>query len=123
MVLSSDAAARPRLRRALVGAACVWLPPLAALALSPLHECGHCLRAFAVYYALAPGVLAGLCTAATGSGSEGVLLVAAPATLGMWWAASAAAGAGSRRARLLLLGAVAVLSGTSAVVFGHLLRM
>ncbi len=123
MVLGSHNAQHPRLRRALLGAACVWLPPLAAFIVSPLHECGHCLKTFAACYLLAPGVLAGLLAGPIGSGSDGVLLLAAPATLGLWWAASAATGLRSALARTLLASAVAVWSGASAVVFGHLLRM
>jgi len=123
VVLSSPYAHRPRVHCALVGAAYVWLPPLTALVLSPLHECSHCVKTFAVCYLLAPGVWAGLLTGPLGSGSDAVLLLAVPATLLLWWAASAATGVHATHLRRLLLGTVALLSGASSVVFGHLLRM
>lgn len=123
MVLSGSAARHPRLARALRVAACVWLPPLAALALSPLHECDHCLRSFAVLWPLAPGVLAGLAAAPLGGGPDATLVLAAPATLLLAWAAAAAQGARRASVRRLVPVAVALVSGASGVVLGNLLRM
>ena len=123
MVLRKAFAARPRLWRALQAAACVWLPPLLALVCSPLAECRHCLGVFGVWYPLAPGVLAGLLAAPAGGGSEATLWLAAPATLGLWWAAGRALAARSKLVRTLVPAAAAVVAGASGIVFGQLLRM
>jgi hypothetical protein len=101
----------------------VWLPPLFAFVLSPLSECAHCMRLYAALYPLAPGVGAGLAAAPAGSGSNAVLWIAAPATVGLWWATRAGLAARTRSVRAWTVALATLCSGASSVALGHLLRM
>lgn len=101
----------------------MWLPPILAFVLSPLSECAHCVRLYAALYPLAPGVGAGLAMAPSGSGSTTVLWIAAPATLGLWWATRAGLAARTRSVRAWTVAIATLCSGASSVALGHLLRM
>ncbi len=101
----------------------MWLPPLSALLLGPLAECAHCVRLYAALYLLAPGVGAGLLAAPLGASSTTALWLAAPASLGLLCATRVGLVSRSKQVRAWTATLAAVASGTSSIVFAHLLRM